>query len=189
MKTVIAIFAIGFCLFFDGIYLKAKAILGQHLLDVSWQQTLDGGKQIKPWPWADTWPVAKLVYSRLDKHYIVLAGATGRTLAFAPGLLSGSMRPGGVGHSIISAHRTSHFRFLKDVKMGDIFEITDGNGLPYRYKVDDIQIVDINETDLLMNNDYSRLSLITCYPFDDLRASSTKRFIVSAVLDLQAIGD
>ncbi len=182
-KIIIGLVVAGICFFIDGIYLKAKAILGQYLLETSWQQTLDGEIHVKPWPWADTWPIAKLVHSRLNEHYIVLEGATGRTLAFAPGLLSGSARPGKSGHSIISAHRTSHFRFLQFAKIGDIFVLTDQAGIDYRYKVDDIQIVDINDTDLIANNDISRLTLITCYPFEDLSASSSKRFIVSAILE------
>jgi hypothetical protein len=43
-------------------------------------------KQHKPWPWADTHPFAELIIK--DKSWYVLAGASGRKLAFAPSHLS-----------------------------------------------------------------------------------------------------
>jgi len=46
-------------------------------------------KQHKPWPWADTHPVAELIMK--DKSGYVLAVASGRKLAFAPSHLSSTV--------------------------------------------------------------------------------------------------
>jgi hypothetical protein len=64
--------------------------------------TLSGGETVKPWPWADTWPIARLSAPRHGVDLFVLAGATGRTLAFGPGHVDGTARPGRPGCSHVS---------------------------------------------------------------------------------------
>nr|WP_245832002.1 sortase [Solemya velesiana gill symbiont] len=107
----------------EGIYIEAKAVVAQMLLQQAWQETRQGGSQVIPWPWADTWPVARLKVARLDIDQVVLAGASGRTLAFGPGHLFGSAPPGEEGNSVISGHRDTHFHFLKTLKSGDLIEL------------------------------------------------------------------
>ena len=55
--------------------IHGKAWLAQRLLDRAWAATLAGGHEVKPWPWADTWPVARLQVDTLDancdKHGLV----------------------------------------------------------------------------------------------------------------------
>ena len=53
---------------------------------------------------------------------IVLAGGSGRTLAFGPGHLSASAMPGQVGNMIIAGHRDTHFQFLQKVEVGELLE-------------------------------------------------------------------
>ena len=78
------------------IYLKAE--LAQYLLlEKAWTRTLQGENQVKPWPWADTWPVARLQLPKYGIDLIVLSGASGRTLAFGPGHVSTSAQPGTKG--------------------------------------------------------------------------------------------
>jgi hypothetical protein len=43
----------------EGLYIQAKAQLAQILVRSAWERTLAGERQVKPWPWADTWPVAR----------------------------------------------------------------------------------------------------------------------------------
>jgi len=75
----------------SGTWIYVKAKLAQVLLQRAWAVSLAGQRDVKPWPWADTWPVARLVVPSLGIDQIVLAGAHGRTLAFGPGQLeSGS---------------------------------------------------------------------------------------------------
>jgi len=42
-------------------------------------------REVKPWSWADTWPVARIEVKRLHASAIVLAGSSGQALAFGPG--------------------------------------------------------------------------------------------------------
>src|SRR5215510_8497445 len=65
-----------------GIYIRAKAILAQILVRDAWERTLGGERRVKPWPWADTWPVARLEVPEQRVDLFVLAGANGRTIAF-----------------------------------------------------------------------------------------------------------
>ena len=44
----------------QGAWIPVKAALAQVLLDNAWRETLYSGQPLKPWPWADTWPVARL---------------------------------------------------------------------------------------------------------------------------------
>ena len=69
----------------QGLYIHAKAMLAQELLEYAWKQTQQGESRATPWPWADTWPVARLSVPSQNISLIVLAGDSGRTLAFGPG--------------------------------------------------------------------------------------------------------
>jgi sortase A len=74
--------AAGFLAAGGRIYLKAQ--LAQVLLRRAWAETQATGRPVKPWSWADTWPVARLSVPRHDVDLIVLAGASGRTGAPPP---------------------------------------------------------------------------------------------------------
>lgn len=103
----------------QAIWIHAKAELAQVLLERAWQQSLTQDQPVKPWPWADTWPVARLTSPRHQVQLIVLDGASGATLAFAPGHMAGSASPGEIGNTVLSAHRDTHFSFLEHLRMGD----------------------------------------------------------------------
>src|SRR5690606_10953682 len=82
-------------------YIFAKAQLAQYLIADAWEQTLRSGKNSKPWSWADTWPVARLLSEDHKQDLYVLAGASGTSLAFGPGHLDGSALPEESGSIII----------------------------------------------------------------------------------------
>ena len=105
----------------EGSWVYAKARLAQLLLQRAWSRALAGEPMPKPWPWADTWPVARLHMTQPHVDVIILSGASGRTLAFGPGHASSTALPGQEGTMIVTGHRDTHFRFLKDVKPKDEF--------------------------------------------------------------------
>ena len=112
------LFSLPFCgLWFigQGTYIHAKALLAQVLLEAAWLETRHGIKEVKPWPWADTWPVSRLSVPSLGVSRIVLAGASGQSLAFGPGHLFSSAEPGEQGNVIIAGHRDTHFTFIKNI--------------------------------------------------------------------------
>jgi sortase A len=170
----------------QGGWIYAKARLAQLLLHVAWQRALAGADAPRPWPWADTTPVARLHFQR-GGDYIVLAGSTGRTLAFAPGHVAGTARPGSIGNCVIGGHRDTQFRVLRNARPGDVVTVQGLDGRTTRYLVDDLRIVDRHDTWVARNTPTPRLTLITCYPFDALIPGGPQRYVVRASLARQGL--
>ena len=163
-------------------YMNAKAELAQVLLQRAWQQRLETGVAAKPWPWADMSPIARLKVARLGIDEIVLSGDSGRTLAFGPGWAQSSAVPGTSGLSVISAHRDTHFAFLRDVRVGDTMEIDNATG-SHRMRIASMRIADSSVERIDSAGDGDALLLVTCYPFDALSAGGPLRLVVAAVPD------
>ncbi len=161
-------------------YIHAKAILAQVLLETAWDKTVHGQQEVKPWPWADTWPISRLDVPGLGIDRIVLAGASGSSLAFGPGHLFGSSLPGQQGNTVIAGHRDTHFRFLKDIQRGELIQLQSLTGKMIQYKVSETIIVDEKQTEYLANTSENTLTLITCYPFDAIRPGGPLRYLVIA---------
>ena len=178
--VVSALLALGFWQFGQGAYIPAKAWLAQELMQRAWIRTGAGEERATPWPWADTWPVARLTAKERNIDLIVLAGGSGRTLAFAPGHLSASALPGEVGNSIIAGHRDTHFQFLRKVEVGELLGMETALGQQYLYKVVGVDIVDSRRGSLVLDTDAAMMSLVTCYPFDALEAGGPLRYVVTA---------
>lgn len=164
----------------QGGYIYAKALFAQYLIETAWQKTLGGDQQVRPWSWADTWPVAKLTSRKYHTKLFILAGDNGRTLAFGPGYRFGSELPGDFGNSIVSGHRDTHFYFLRDVKLFDKFEIQKRDGTIVNYRVTNIKVVSIENDFVIERNTLSTLTLVTCYPFDSIITGGKLRYIVTA---------
>jgi sortase A len=93
----------------EGTRIYLKAILAQILLQNAWNQTRSGGTNVKPWPWAEMHPVARLQVPTYDEDIIVLAGTTGKSLAFGPGHVVSSAAPGTDDNVAIAAHRDTRY--------------------------------------------------------------------------------
>lgn len=163
----------------NGIWIYAKAQLAQYLLQRAWQRTLHGEAHVKPWPWADTWPIARLQMPQYGVDLILLAGASGRTLAFGPGHVSSSAIPGNRDTTILSGHRDTHFRFLAHVSPGDQVIIEMPAKERYRYRVIRTDIVDARTATVATGSD-GALVMVTCYPFDSIISGGPFRYIVTA---------
>ena len=133
-----------------------------------------------PWPWADTWPVARLTAKSRDIDLIVLAGGSGRTLAFGPGHLSASALPGETGNAVIAGHRDTHFRFLRHVEAGELLSVESSKGRKHVYKVLGADVVDSRKASLVLDTDAAMMTLVTCYPFDAREPGGPLRYIVTA---------
>jgi sortase A len=179
-----SLLCLGFWQFGQGAYIPAKAWVAQELMNRAWQRTEGGAGPAAPWPWADTWPVAKLSARQGDVELIVLAGGSGRTLAFGPGHLSISALPGQVGNSVIAGHRDTHFQFLRYVDVGDSLHVELPDGRRHLYEVVHIDVVDSRRGALVLDTDEPMLSLVTCYPFDAMNPGGPMRYVVSARLVL-----
>ncbi|MDJ0747935.1 MAG: class GN sortase [Woeseiaceae bacterium] len=179
---VAALLCLGFWQMGQGAYIPAKAWLAQELMQRAWTRTADGETRAVPWPWADTYPVARLTSGSRDVDLIVLAGGSGRTLAFGPGHLSASALPGERGNTIIAGHRDTHFGFLRDVGQGELLGVEMPDGERHVYEVIGIDVVDSRRGSLLLDTDMPMLTLVTCYPFDAREAGGPLRYVVTARL-------
>ena len=161
-------------------YLAAKAELAQHLLNQAWSEMKAGAVAAKPWPWADTYPLVKLRLGIDDQPLIVLAGASGRNLAFAPAHVSGSVQPGGNGVSVIGGHRDTHFSVLQHAQLNDVLSVEYPDGEYLEYQVVNIAVVDSRTSRIALDSDQPMLALVACYPFDGLNSGGPLRFVVMA---------
>jgi sortase A len=160
----------------------AKAALAPVLISRAWAASLErGGLPHKPWPWADTWPVARLQVPQLGVDQYVLAGASGHALAFGPGLDSAGALPGENGTAVIAGHRDTHFRFLARLAPAMRLDIQLASGRRLGYRVLDARIVDTRLPTVMPEIPGSAgLALVTCYPFDALRPGGPLRYVVRA---------
>ena len=166
--------------FGHGAWIYVKAQLAQFLIERSWQRTLAGEPMPRPWPWADTSPVARLEAPSQGVTLYVLSGSSGRTLAFGPGHQAGTPAPGRRGNSVIGGHRDTHLSFLQHLKRGDPIRIQRSDGMRVEFRVTELDILDYRETWLLANANATRLTLVTCWPFDALVAGGSERYVVIA---------
>jgi sortase A len=180
---ILVLFLAGLGLIGKGTYIHAKARVAEYLLRSSWQDTIEKGIAIKPWPWADTWPVARMIVPEHGIDLVVLEGASGNVLAFGPGHLTPSSLPGQPGNSIISGHRDTSFRFLERVRVGERITMQTRDGSMVSFKVIDTQIIDQAVLDLNIKADIPLLTLATCYPFDAVIPGGPERYLVFAELD------
>ncbi len=159
-------------------YMLAKANLAQWLIGRVWDTS--AVTATRPWPWADTHPVARLQIERLAYNAWVLNGASGRTLAFGPGLAQGSAPPGTPGVTIIGGHRDSHFTVLQNVQLGDELRLQSADKRWHDYRIDSISVADSRYEAISLSTDHNRLVLVTCYPFNALHAGGPLRYVVEA---------
>jgi len=160
----------------DALWIPAKAELAQYLLERAWRLNLAGETGAKPWPWADTTPVAILEAPRLGIRAVVLSGASGRNLAFGPVLHTAPAQ----ADRVLSGHRDTHFEFLRDLETGDLLRLTTVDGSA-EYRVRWREVVDTRRHELLFEPGVARLTLMTCWPFDALTAGGPLRYVVTAV--------
>jgi len=182
VHSVLAFFLIiiGLSQFTEGLYIALKAEVAQLLLKQAWAETLEKQTPQKPWPWFDTWPIARMVVPELDEETIILKGVSGQTLAFGPGWLETRGTIGEPGVALIAAHNDTHFSYLKDLKIGQTFYIETINGQKHTFKITDFKIVDTRKKLFLEKTEGSYLILSTCYPFDALVSQTPFRYLAFA---------
>lgn len=160
-------------------WIPTKACVAQALLERAWEAA-DATPLARPWLWADTWPVARLRSFKHDVDLIVLAGMTGRTLAFGPGHMSASALPGEHGTSVIGGHRDTHFEFLRRLRTGDRLLVERADGTEHWFRVTAIEVADSEHSQLVLRDDGAWLTLVTCYPFDAIDPGGPLRYVVTA---------
>lgn len=124
-------------------------------------------------------PVALLNIERLSLEVPVFVGTDRVTLNRGAGIIDGTALPGENGNVVISAHRDSYFRSLKDIAVGDAIILRTLDGREH-FEVVDISITDPLDISVLDDTESSTLTLITCYPFYFV-GFAPERYIVRAI--------
>ena len=189
LAASLALALAGLVLFGQGAYIHAKAVVAQVLLEQAFTESIANGRATKPWSWADTWPVARIEVKRLHASAIVLAGSSGQALAFGPGHVELTPDAGERGVAVYSAHRDTHFSFLRDVAIGDEIAITRRDGHVFRYRADGASVVrfDASGIDPLIAG--YELVLSTCWPFDAVMPGPERYLLHATMIGLSGTAD
>ena len=169
--------AVGLIISLISLWVPVKAQLAQYLLESSWDHYQQTGENRKPWPWADHHTVAQIQVPRFGLKQIVLAGDSGRSLAFAPGVNERTDINGSA--MVISGHRDTHFRFLEHLTVNDPIFLILSSGRR-EFKVVGYEIIDSEKRKLSPQRFRNGLILVTCYPFDAVAAGGPLRYVVFA---------
>lgn len=171
---------IGLILLFSGVYIQAKALLAQYLIEKAWDETKQTGLMHTPWSWADTYPIAKLTIGHEESF--VLSGVSGRSLAFGPGHMASTAAPGEPGNIVIAGHRDTHFSHLRNIQFGDMITL-ESQSKTQLYQVKNLEVVHYSDTRLITPTEDNKITLVTCYPIDGVNPNPQFRYIVQASQD------
>ena len=179
--AAVLVLALGLWCVGGAAWMQGKALVAQALIQQAWAGNLaDGSAGQRPWSWADTTPVGRLEFARQRKSMIVLAGDSGRVLAFGPGHRAGSAMPGAAGNSVISAHRDTPFAVLEELAIGDLIRVENVEGHTIPYRVDRLDIIDEHDLSVTEQRGIDQVTLVTCWPFDAITPGGPLRYVVQA---------
>jgi len=130
-------------------------------------------------------PLAVLKIARLGLTVPVLEGTDDRLLDVGVGHIPDTALPGEPGNIAIAGHRDGFFRSLKDVRAGDVIELTTRDG-PSAYVVEGTWIVQPDDVSVLDPTTAPSITLVTCYPFYFV-GSAPQRFIVRATRSIDSV--
>lgn len=161
----------------EALWIPAKAALAQVLLERAFDRSLSERRPVRPWPSADTEPVARLTFS--GHSLIALRGESGQALAFGPGHLPGTPEAGEPGIAVYAAHRDTHFAGLGALKAGDPVTVTRRDGRRVRFRVTGSRIAPAEASGIDPQAPGRGLALVTCWPLDGM-VRGPLRLIVEA---------
>ena len=108
----------------------------------------------------------------------VLEGDDAPTLRLAVGHIPGTAVPGPSGNVGLAGHRTTYFRRLRTIKVGDEIRFSTASGT-FEYRVVSLRVVLPSAIEVLNPTQLPSLTLVTCYPFDFI-GTARERLIVHA---------
>lgn len=139
----------------------------------------NGVRAVSPGKAARTgFPLGQIEISTIGLAAMIMEGTDGGTLRHAVGHLPGTPLPGQEGNVVITGHRDTFFRGLRNIHKGDEITLTTLDG-SFCYRVDFTEVVKPDNVSVLDDSDDAVLTLVTCYPFYFV-GPAPKRFIVRA---------
>jgi sortase A len=159
--------------------IAGKAWAAPVLIEWSWDHRENNKMPEKPWPWADSYPVARLDVAGDNITRFVLAGDNMRNLAFGPVLSKVA------ASQILFGHRDTHFRFLKNLEPGQTLSFQMAGQPVTNWQVQRMNVVSADDLSVPAGTTDPALVLVTCYPFDVVATETDQRYVVWLVPDLQ----
>lgn len=170
--------AAGLAMFGEQGYLALKARLAERLIARAYAEYLQDGLAHPPWSWADTHPIGRLGVPRLGVQRTLLAGASGASLAFGPGHIDGTAAPNSPGNCCVAGHRDTSFRFLGDLRVGDVLWL-ETQGARIDYRVTERSVRSMWDGGVQDRTSDPRLTLITCWPLDGWMPGPERLIVVA----------
>ncbi|WP_312093932.1 class D sortase [Niallia sp.] len=124
--------------------------------------------------------IGAIIIPSKKKSIPVYEGTSAKILEKGAGHYRKSALPGENNNVVLSGHRDTYFRFLKDLAKNDSV-ILKTSEIDYEYKITKFSIVASNDTTILSPKSRPILTLTTCYPFSFI-GNAPKRYIVTAEL-------
>jgi sortase A len=123
-------------------------------------------------------PIGRLEIPRIGLSVVVAEGDDENILKVAVGHLPDTSLPWQEGNTAVAGHRDTFFRPLRSIQAGDDIRFVTRHGT-FRYRVSRHTVVEPDALWVLDASPVAALTLITCYPFDDV-GPAPRRFIVHA---------
>ena len=122
--------------------------------------------------------IGRIEIGRLGLSAIIVEGDSPSLLGRAVGHVPETAMIGQSGNTVLTGHRDTFFRPLRNIQAGDVITLETMSG-EYRYEVESTAIVPPTATEVLQYSSSKELTLITCYPFYYV-GPAPNRFIVRA---------
>lgn len=122
--------------------------------------------------------IGEMEVRRLGLKAIFVQGDSPRILRHALGHIAETALPGEWGNVVLTGHRDTFFRPLRNIRQGDAITLTTVDG-DFQYQVEWTAVVSPSDVQVLQSSSERTLTLITCFPFYYV-GPAPKRFIVRA---------
>jgi sortase A len=123
-------------------------------------------------------PLGRIEIASIGLTAMIQEGTGRQTLQRGVGHIVGTSLLGASGNIGLAGHRDTFFRQLRNIHEGAEITLTTLTG-SFLYRVDQISIVEPEDSQVLRDSGENLLTLVTCYPFSYV-GPSPKRFIVRA---------
>ncbi|MBM7602773.1 sortase A [Metabacillus crassostreae] len=108
--------------------------------------------------------IGEISIPKLDMSVPIYEGTNEEELGKGAGHYSNSVMPGEDNNTVISGHRDTVFRNLKEVGENDVIKVETAKGI-YTYRIEKVRIVDAEDKTVIVPKPEATLTLTTCYPF------------------------
>ena len=171
-------------------FMPIKAIIGQHYLEVAWQESLRNNMLSKPWRSADFYMIGELKVPKLKVSRVILNSVSSEAMAWSIGRVANFNHALDKQPIILAGHRDSHMQFMSELNVGDKIELTMSDGVIKTYIISGTEVSDKTEV-VLSPVTLGRESLIltTCWPFNAIKSGDQRYLIFAEETSISALSN